>query len=122
MRAAWIAMELTGWFVIVPLALASLLTGLVMALGTRWGLFRHYWVLISLALTVFATVILLLHMPTVSSMAEVAQEPEGASLDRLGGDLLHPGIGLVVLLVIQTLNVYKPPGMTRYGWRRQQQQ
>ncbi|MGH7476804.1 MAG: hypothetical protein ACRELD_10975 [Longimicrobiales bacterium] len=35
MRAAWIAMELTGWLVIVPLALAALLTGLIMALGTR---------------------------------------------------------------------------------------
>src|ERR671910_334178 len=60
-RAAWIAMELTGWFVIVPLALAALLTGLVMALGTPWGLFRYYWVLITLLLTILATVVLLLH-------------------------------------------------------------
>jgi hypothetical protein len=41
-RAAYLAMELTTWFVIVPLAFASLLTGLVQALGTKWGLFRHY--------------------------------------------------------------------------------
>jgi hypothetical protein len=121
-RAAWTAMELTGWYVIVPLALTSLLTGLVMALGTKWGLFRHYWVLISFALTVFATVVLLLHMPTVSSMADVAQEAEGATLEGLGGDLLHPGIGLGILLVIQVLNLYKPAGMTRYGWRKQQDQ
>ncbi|MGI8520413.1 MAG: DUF2269 domain-containing protein [Actinomycetota bacterium] len=121
-RAAWIAMELTGWYVIVPLALASLLTGLVMALGTKWGLFRHYWVLFSFALTILATVVLLLHMPTVSSIADQAQEAEGTSLDGLGGDLLHPGIGLVVLLVVQVLNLYKPPGMTRYGWRKQQEQ
>ena len=121
-RAAWIAMELTGWYVIVPLALASLLTGLVMALGTKWGLFRHYWVLFSLALTILATVVLLLHMPDVSVLADVAQEAEGASLDRLGGDLLHPGLGLVVLLVIQVLNVYKPRGITRYGWRKQQEE
>jgi hypothetical protein len=121
-RAAWTAMELTGWYVIVPLALASLLTGLVMALGTKWGLFRHYWVLISFALTIFATVVLLLHMPTVSSMADVAQEAEGATLEGLGGDLLHPGIGLVVLLCIQVMNLYKPPGLTRYGWRKQQEQ
>jgi hypothetical protein len=121
-RAAWTAMELTGWYVIVPLALASLLTGLVMALGTRWGLFRHYWVLFSFVLTIFATVVLLLHMPTVSSMTDLAQEAEGATLEALGGDLLHPGIGLVVLVVIQTLNMYKPPGMTRYGWRKQQEQ
>jgi hypothetical protein len=50
-RAAWIAMELTGWFAIVPLALAALLTGIVMSLGTPWGLFRHYWVLITLVLS-----------------------------------------------------------------------
>ena len=121
-RAAWIAMELIGWYVIVPLALASLLTGLIVAFGTKWGLFRHYWVLFSFALTIFATVVLFLHMPTVSVTADVAQEAQGAALEGLGGDLLHPGIGLVVLLVIQTLNVYKPQGMTRYGWRRQQQQ
>jgi hypothetical protein len=121
-RAAWIAMELIGWYVIVPLALASLLTGLVMALGTKWGLFRHYWVLFSLALTILATVVLLLHMPDVSVLADVAQEAEGASLDGLGGDLLHPGLGLVVLLVIQVLNVYKPRGITRYGWRKQQEE
>ena len=120
-RAAWTAMELTGWYVIVPLALTSLLTGLVMALGTKWGLFRHYWVLISFALTVLATVVLLLHMPTVSSMANVAQEAEGATLENLGGDLLHPGVGLGILLVVQVLNLYKPTGITRYGWRKQQQ-
>jgi uncharacterized membrane protein len=121
-RAAWTAMERTGWSVIVPLALCSLLTGLVMALGTKWGLARHYWVLFSLALTIFATVVLLLHMPTVSALADQAQQAEGASLHGLGGDLLHPGVGLVVLLVIQVLNVYKPPGMTRYGQRKQHQQ
>ena len=118
-RAAWTAMKLTGWFAIVPLALASLLTGLVMSLGTKWGLFQHYWTLISFLLTVFATVILLLHMPDVSFLAEVAQEAKGARLAALGGDLFHPGLGLVVLLVIQVLNVYKPRGLTRYGWRKQ---
>jgi hypothetical protein len=121
-RGAWMAMELVGWYVISPLAVASLLTGLVMALGTKWGLFRHYWVLISFALTVFATIILLLHMPTVSSTADTAKEAEGARLEALGGDLGHPGIGLVVLLVIQVLNLYKPQGLTRYGWHKQQEQ
>jgi hypothetical protein len=121
-RAAWTAMALIGWFALVPLALASLLTGLVMSLGTKWGLFRHYWTLISLLLTVLATVVLLLHMPDVSFLANVAREAEGARLHGLGGDLFHPGVGLVVLLVIQVLNVYKPQGLTPYGWRKQQEQ
>jgi xanthine/uracil permease len=121
-RGAWVAMEVTGWYVIVPLALATLLSGLVMALGTRWGLFRHYWVVISLALTVFATVVLLLHMPTVSSKANLARGAQAGQVDELGGDLAHPGIGLAVLLVIQVLNVYKPRGMTRYGRRKLDEQ
>jgi hypothetical protein len=121
-RAAWIAMELTGWFVIVPLALASLLTGLVQSLGTSWGLFRHYWVLITLVLTVFAIVILLLHMPTVSALAGMARAANDTNLSGLGGDLFHAGGGLLVLLVITVLNVYKPRGMTPYGWRKQHEQ
>lgn len=121
-RAAWTAMELTGWWVIVPLALAALLTGLVMSLGTHWGLFRHYWVLISLALTILCTVVVVLHMPTVSAMAHLAQHVEGADLRALGGDLFHPGAGLLLLLVITVLNVYKPAGVTPYGWRKQREQ
>src|SRR5918999_1828552 len=117
-RAAWIAMEVIGWYVIVPLALAALLTGLVQALGTPWGLFRHYWVLITFLLTIFATVILLLHMPSVSALADVARAADSATLDRLGGDLFHAGGGLLVLLVITALNVYKPRGLTPYGWRK----
>ncbi len=121
-RAAWIAMEVTGWYVIVPLALAALLTGLVIALGTPWGLFRHYWVLITFVLTILSTVVLLLHMPSVSSLADVAREADGAELAGLGGDLLHPGVGLLVLLLITGLNVYKPRGLTPYGWRKQHEQ
>lgn len=119
-RAVWLAMEAAGWFAIVPLALTSLGTGLIMALGTRWGLFRHYWVLISFLLTLLSAVVLVLHMPTVSTQAALAQQSQGAALEALGGDLAHPGVGLVILLTIQALNMYKPRGMTRYGWRKQQ--
>lgn len=118
-RAAWIAMQLTGWSAIVPLAIGSLLTGLIVSLGTPWGLFRYYWVLISFILTVFCTVVLLLHMPTVSARAAVARGADGTALFRLGGDLFHPGVGLLLLLVVTVLNVYKPRGFTPYGWRKQ---
>jgi hypothetical protein len=61
-------------------------------------------------------------MPTVSSQAQVVRDAKGTSLDGLGGDLFHSVLGLVVLLVIQVVNVYKPPGMTRYGWNKQNEQ
>lgn len=118
LRGAWIAMELIGWYVIVPLALGSLLTGLVMAFGTRWGLLRHHWVLISFGLTVFAAGVLVAHMPTVSSHADTARRGNTAHLEALGGDVLHPGVGLVVLGFVLLLNIYKPRGMTKYGQRK----
>jgi hypothetical protein len=125
LRGTWIAMGLIGWNLIVPLALASLVTGFVMALGTPWGLFRHYWVLISLVLTVFATVVLLKHMQTVSFFAGMAAATDNAAVGALRGglrgELLHAGVGLLVLLAIEVLNVYKPQGMTPYGRRKASQ-
>jgi hypothetical protein len=120
-RAVWTALEVTGWYAIVPLALASLLTGLVMSLGTQWGLFRHYWVLFKLLLTVLATLVLLGHMPAVSAMVGVVAETASPGVDLRGfdGELLHAGGGLVVLVVTTVLSVFKPRGMTRYGRRKQ---
>jgi hypothetical protein len=122
LRAAWIAMELIGWYLIVPLALAALLTGLVMSLGTPWGLFRHYWILVSFMLTIVATVVLMQHMLTVSFFAGVAATTDSANVSELRGslrgELLHAGVGVILLLAIQMLNVYKPQGMTSYGRQR----
>ncbi len=118
-RAVYLVSEPITWYALVPFSLASLLTGLVMSLGTPWGLFRHYWVLITLVLTILSTVVLLLHMPAVSHLADAARAADGAELAGLGGDLFHAGIGLLVLLVITGLNVYKPRGLTPYGRRGQ---
>lgn len=121
-RSAFLAMEPITWFALVPLSFTSLLTGLVMALGTPWGLFRYYWVLAKLILTVLATIVLLSYTQTVSFLAAIARNPN-SDLTGIGGGsgLLHAGGGLVVLILIMILSVYKPQGMTRYGWRKQQE-
>jgi len=59
-RGAYLAMDLIGLFIIVPMSLAALATGLIQALGTEWGLFQHYWVLVKFLLTIGATFLLLL--------------------------------------------------------------
>ena len=66
-RAAYLAAELTTWYVIVPLALALLLIGLVQSLSTLWSLFRHYWVLFKLLLSVLAIIVLLQYVQTTVS-------------------------------------------------------
>jgi hypothetical protein len=123
-RAAWIAMGVVTSSAIVPLALASLLTGLVMSLGTKWGLFRHWWVLISFLLTVFAALVLLSETGLIRRMADLAADPatSGEALLAQPSTLLHSVGGLLVLLVVQVLNVYKPQGLTPYGWRKQQKE
>ena len=120
-RGAWSAMELIGWYVLVPAAVATVLTGVLLALGTRWGLLRHYWVLISLVLTVAATVVLLLHMPDVSALQADASRASASQLEAMGSDLGHSTLGLLLLLVIMVLNIYKPRGLTRRGWQLQQE-
>lgn len=124
LRAVYLGMELIAWYVIVPLAFASLLTGILMSLGTKWGLFRHYWILISLLLTIIATVVLLVETQTIGYFADIAAGPTTSSEDlrSLGSTLVHSVGGTVVLIVILVLNVYKLRGMTRYGWRKQQEQ
>lgn len=119
-RAAWIAMELIGWRAVVPLGCLALLTGLVMSLGTPWGLLRHYWVLFALVLTVLALTVLILHMPTVTAGADLARTVDDRAVAAMGGDVLHPALGLVVLVVVAVLNVYKPRGVTGFGRRRPQ--
>ena len=121
LRAAHLMMKPVAWYAVVPLALTSLVTGIVQSLGTPWGLFRHYWVLISLFTTVFATVILLLHLGDVDALAARAND-SATDPGSLNGDLFHSVGGLVVLLVPLVLNLYKPRGLTRYGWRKQQEQ
>ena len=121
-RAVYLVMDLIARFVIVPLAFASLLTGLIQSLGTTWGLFRHYWVLVKLLLTVFATIILLFKMELIGYAALLAAETTlpGADLRAAGIQLVvHAAGGLLVLLVPMVLSVYKPQGRTRYGLHKQ---
>ena len=117
-RASYIAMNLIGQFIIVPLSLFAMISGLVQALGTHWGLMRYYWVLTKFALTVAAATLLLLHQFTAVAEAARTIGTAGGLPDpgSLGTQLLvDSGAAVVLLLVTTTLSVYKPWGLTRYG-------
>lgn len=121
-RAVSLAMGIAAWFVILPLALASFVTGFVQALGTAWGLLQHYWIIFKLLLTAVATIVLLLKLGPISYLAEEATRASFSSTDLIGlrtSVMVHAGGGLLVLLTAATLAVYKPQGMTPYGVRRE---
>jgi uncharacterized membrane protein len=122
MRAAYLAMDLIARYVIVPLSmLPLLLTGPLLSLGTPWGLFRHYWILVKLVINILSTLILFVHMQPIGYLARAAAEGTLSSADR-GAQIqlvVAAAAGLLALLVATVLAVYKPRGMTVYGWRKQ---
>jgi hypothetical protein len=128
-RGAYLSLNPICTFVIVPLSLAALTTGLIQSLGTSWGLLRHYWVLMKFLLTILAIAVLLLHQ--FSALAEVtrlvSEAPAGAlpraDLGRVGFVLVRAsGLGILVLIVVTTMSVYKPWGRTPYGQRKLEEQ
>ena len=127
-RGAYLSMDLSGMFIIIPMCFAALATGLLQALGTPWGLFRYYWILLKFGLAIFAITALLVHQFVV--VAEAAKRVSGAAAETLfSADLgplktelvRAPSLAILLLLVVTTLGVYKPWGLTRYGRRKQQE-
>jgi hypothetical protein len=124
-RSAYLAMELIARFVIVPLSFAPLVTGPILSLGTSWGLFRHYWILAKLLITVLATIIMQIHMQPINFLAGAATQTTLFSSNLHGLQVqmvIASSAALVALIVATVLGVYKPRGMTLYGWRKQYEQ
>src|SRR5438128_1395775 len=80
-RGAYLSMDLISRFVIIPMCFAALATGLLQALGTPWGLFRYYWIVMKFGLAIFATFALLMHQFGV--MAVAAKRVSGATAETL---------------------------------------
>ena len=122
--AVYPAMNMIAESVIVPLAFASLILGIVQSLGTPWGLFRQYWVLAKLLLTLLTVIVLLFQMDSIGLLAGIAAQRtlSSAEIGLQVRVVIHAAGGLLVLLVATTLSVYKPRGMTRYGARKQVEQ
>lgn len=114
-RSFYVAMDLVARSLILPLAFAALATGLVQSLGSRWGLFRHWWVLAKLLVTLFATAVLLTKMALIAEVARAAAATDVAASDLRQPRMeltIHAGAGLLVLLIPLALSVFKPR-----GWR-----
>ena len=113
-RGVYQVMEPAAWLALLPFALASLVSGIVMSLVTTWGLFQHYWVVFKLLINAFATVVLLTYMATFNQMAAAAGDAT-LRLDavRSPSPVLHSILALLLLIVAMALGVYKPPAVTR---------
>jgi hypothetical protein len=100
---------LASW-VLIPVVFTSLVSGLVLALSTPWGLALHWWVLAKCGIAVALTATgLLLMLPRLDQI--VAGEGEPVQIRTL----LARSLALVLLLVATGISVIKPWGKTPYG-------
>ncbi len=114
-RGAWTAMDVIGWWVLVPLSVATLVTGIAGTLGTGWGLGTHVWVRAKLALTVVATAVLVAHMPSVSVQARGIPPATAGHHGGPWSEILHATGGLAVLGAATAISFMKPWGKTGTG-------
>jgi hypothetical protein len=120
MHAAYLGMASVGWFVLIPASLASTLTGLLLALGTPWGLARHYWILTKFAINMLANIALPLYMQGLGSVTVLLTNPLAINM-HVSSPVAHAGVALLGLVVATALSVVKPRGVTRYGSRKQEE-
>lgn len=115
---AYRAMNIFGVWLVMPFALLTLLSGLVLSLGTHWGLARHRWVWTKFWLTLIAgTASLLALRPELAHAA--AAVTAGEQVD--GFPLLFPpSVSLSLYVFMTALSVLKPWGPTRRGRRPRQ--
>ncbi|WP_222263023.1 hypothetical protein [Modestobacter marinus] len=96
--------------------LICLASGLVLGLGSRWGVLRHWWVATKLALNLLLTALVpVALLPEVTAQAAQARRSlAGAPVTFDLSDLGYPPIvSPVLLLTAITLSVVKPWGRVR---------
>jgi hypothetical protein len=98
--------------------LGSLLSGLLLGLGSKYGLFRYWWVFIKLLLNlILVTLVLVLLRPVADKAAARSEHIDGSLPDRLGmlpTNLMFPPIvSITALLLASYLGLFKPWGCIR---------
>ena len=117
-RTAFLAMELIGWLVVAPLIFLAFLTGLAQSLLSEWGLFRTWWIAVKFVTTLVVIAVL---VRTLAHAAEAIDMILAVSelADLRKHLVVHAAGGLVVLLGLTAVSIYRPWGLTPYGRARQ---
>ena len=106
------AYDLLGMFSLVfgiPLSLVSLATGVILGLGTKWGVVRHVWVAAKLALLLS---VILVGALVIGPATEAMHDGEGGRETVLIGAAAWD---VLALTLATTLSVFKPRGTLRSG-------
>ncbi len=118
--AAYTAIRLVVPPVVPVLATGMLITGVLLGLGTRWGLVQWWWVVVKLTIGIVLTA--LVFVALVPSALSIPDGLTGTAdhirdlLGRTGQDLMFPPfVSFAALGFALVLSVYKPWSKTRWG-------
>jgi hypothetical protein len=114
MRSTRVVAGVLGGIFYFPASLVTLVTGLLLSWGTRWGVLRYRWVVLKLVLNLvlFAGGNLAV-IPSFESASRAAAQ--GLAIGTVGVRMVTAmAAGLILLLVATHLSVYKPWGRTRW--------
>ncbi|NRQ40581.1 hypothetical protein HII36_53560 [Nonomuraea sp. NN258] len=114
LRAAYGFQRLLVGTVIIPSAITTIVTGLVLSLMTPWGLVRHWWPLVKLVATVGTIALTVSHSPgavayVIEHAATVDAAYRGVQRELVALAVLHP----VALGLVTWVSFYKPWGRVR---------
>ena len=110
------ALELFAVWPLLTTGLVCLASGIVLGLGTKYGLVRYWWVAIKLVLNIVLTALVLVALrPAVTEAAEQGRQfAVGAPASLAVGDLIFPPIvSPTALRIAVVLAVFKPWGRIR---------
>ncbi|KZB85775.1 hypothetical protein AVL48_30470 [Amycolatopsis regifaucium] len=120
-HAAILVMDRIGGYLLLPVSLIALVSGLVLGVGTKWGLIRYKWVAIKLVLTLIAVGLTLFSLlPGLRELAALTESTMDGVFVEMGRrpDGFYPIIvSTTMYLTMTVLSVYKPGGKTPYGRR-----
>ncbi|WP_415947660.1 DUF2269 domain-containing protein [Streptomyces sp. KLOTTS4A1] len=115
-EAAVRSMKLFADWLVIPLALLTLLSGLLLSLGTQWGLARHRWVYVKFWLTLATTAASTFALrPGVNHNAEIVSA--GGALPDATDLIMGPIVSLTAYVFMTVISILKPWGLTRRGRR-----
>ncbi len=105
------AIGLVGSALLVPISVLSWLVGVVSGLVTRWGVLRHWWVVVKLGVTTILTTLVLFALwPGLREATELGAALPQETRDQL---LIAPSVSFVALVALTAISAYKPWGRTR---------
>jgi predicted lysophospholipase L1 biosynthesis ABC-type transport system permease subunit len=105
------AISLIGLWVFMPLSFVVWIVGVLNSLLTPWGLFRHWWVVVKLAVTTLMLVLVVFALrPGLLLMGDLGADLPDA--DRAGA-LFPPVVSTTLMLFATVLSTYKPWGRVR---------